>query len=255
MKKIISIFLIFLGLTTIGYCATAKKKTYVQKPVEVQTNDNRIIKGKFLYPKTGKTKYPVVVLLHSLGYSSTYWGDLPNKLLANGYAVFEIDFRGHGQSIYDSTFHKKYWRYFKPKAYLRFPTDITAMLNKLPKVSKKADMTHYAIIGADIGANTAILVAKSYPQKPKALVLISPSMNFKGLYTPIALTSLGKCPILTIASSKDNYSIAQQDELSKFAQGDYYIKRYPLGGTGMLLLKVNPQASSNISNWIKAVMR
>lgn len=246
LKKLSIFLVIFVLASSLGaYCKTVKKE------IEAQTKDARIIKATLSYVKIdGVKKYPTVVLLHSLGYSSLAWGNLITDLNNAGYAVIAIDFRGHGKSIYDTSLHQKSWTYFTPKAYLKFPSDVITLLNQAQKNSKKVSMDNLAIVGADIGANTAVLVAKMLPKKPKALVLISPTTNFKGLYIPIAMAQMGQIPILSMVSTKDRFCVQEQQSLSKFAQGGFYAKNYPVGGMGMMMLKLNPSMSQDITRWL-----
>lgn len=228
-----------------AYCQTIKKE------IQVQTKDARVIKATVSYVKIPNLKqYPTVVLLHSLGYSSENWGNLIELLNNAGYAVIAMDFRGHGKSVYDSTLHRKTWVYFTPKAYSKFPSDVEAILTQAQKDCKQISLNNYAIVGADIGANTAVLVANDLKIKPKTLVLISPTTTFKGLYIPIAMAQIGKVPILTMVSQKDKFSLQEQQSLSKFAQGGFYARNYSLGGMGMLMIKSNPTMTVDITKWL-----
>lgn len=259
MKKLILILVVLILNIQVGICAPAPKAPVnkapvkikiIQKEIEVETKDAHIMKATLTYQKTKAAKLPTIVLLHSLGYNSSYWQDLIPTLNKKGYAVLAIDLRGHGKSIYSSSFRMKSWTYFTTKTFAKYPDDVIAIMNETQKMYKKTDFTNYAIIGADIGANTAVLVTKKYNKKPKALVLISPLMTFKGLYIPVAMTEIGKIPILTGASLVDVGMIKEQEKLSKFAQGDFYIQNYQYGGTGMLMLKANPSMSQNIVKWL-----
>lgn len=253
IKKILLLILaifVFSGTAQSAYCKTIKKE------IEVQTKDSRILKATLTYVKsTTVKKYPTVLLLHSLGYSSTEWGSLISNLNNAGYAVIAMDFRGHGKSIYNGSFQKRSWIYFKPKAFLKYPSDVMMVLGQAQKQSKKIDLTRLAIVGADIGANTAVLVAKQLPKKPKTLVLISPTTNFKGLYIPISMAEMGGIPILSMVSKKDAYCMQEQLNLARYAQGGFYAKNYPNGGMGMMMMKVNPTMSMDITSWIKKYLK
>jgi len=246
IKKILIFLVIFVFASTIS----ASSKT-VKKEFETTTKDSRIIKSTLTYVNiNGLTKYPTVVLLHSLGYSSQDWGNLIPDLNNAGYAVLAIDLRGHGKSILNSTFKQKTWSYFTAKEYQKMPSDVLTVLAEVQKQTKKMDMNNIAMVGADIGANTAVLVSKDLKKKPKTLVLISPTKTFKGLYIPIAMAEMGGIPILSMASKQDGYSIQQEVELAKFSQGGFYAKNYPQGGMGMMMMKVNPTMSQDITKWI-----
>lgn len=252
--NILKRFLILLFVFIFAGTTSAYSKT-VQKEIQIQTKDSRIIKATISYINNpAKKRYPTVVLLHSLGYSSQYWGSLVPDLQNAGYAVIAVDLRGHGKSIYDGNFKQKTWPYFTVKTYQKIPKDVSLILAEAQKQSKQVDMGNMAMVGADIGANTAILVSKDLKKKPKTIVMISGTTNFKGLYIPIAMTDV-PVPILSMASKKDSYSINQQRELAKFSQGGYYAKNYPQGGMGMLMLKVNPSMASDITSWIKRYLK
>lgn len=247
----ILLVIVFFFDGLIGYCDTK----IIKKDIEIETKDLRIIKATMTYPKMDAVKFPTVILLHSLGASSAEWVNLVDNLNSAGFLVIAMDFRGHGKSVYNTNFQQKSWVYFKPKMYEKFPSDVMAVLKQAQVISKKVSIDNCAFVGADLGANTAVLVAKDMPKKPKALVLISPSISFKGLYIPIAMTQIGKIPILTMVSTKDVYSVNQQKSLVKFSQGNFYAKNYPNGGMGMQMLKVNPTMSADITNWLVKVMK
>lgn len=249
IKKLLVICLVLIfSVPAVAYAAAKKKVGYVNLTYE--TDDNFVIKSKLYYPKQKAKVYPVVVFLHSIGYSSDYWGDLVNNFVDSGVAALVIDLRGHGQSVYDSNFRIRSWRYYSNKQYAIYPKDVTDILKYLASNYKDISTTKYAIVGADIGANTAVLVSEKMVNKPKALVLMSPTSTFKGLYIPISMTNLGNIPIMTIASAKDNYSKKEANTLKKFAQSEYNLKIYPQGGMGMMMLKANPSMSKDIVNWV-----
>lgn len=248
MKKLLLFVLMIFALTLTAqnaFCQTIKKD------VQIQTKDNRVIKATINYIKIPNIKqYPTVLLLHSLGYSSTDWGNLIDLLNNAGYAVIAMDFRGHGKSVYDGSLKRKPWQYFTPKAYLKFPSDVEEIFAQAQKDCKLISSKNYAIVGADIGANTAVLVANDLKVKPKTLVLISPTTTFKGLYIPIALAQIGQVPILSMVSQKDVFSLQEQQSLSKFAQGGFYARNYPLGGMGMMMIQTNPTMTVDITKWL-----
>lgn len=247
MKKI---FTVIFALIISFALVTPTQAKNINKTIEIQTKDARIIKAQLTYIEIPKwPKYSTVLLLHSLGYSSQYWGNLIKDLNNAGYAVIAMDLRGHGKSVYSTTFHKKSWVYFTNKNYEKLPSDALQMLEQVKKQDKRVNLNNIAIVGADIGANTAILAAKDMKVKPKTMVLISPTRKFKGLYTPIAMTELN-FPILSMASTLDSYCVKEQSELAKFAQGGFYAQNYPQGGMGMMMIKSNPSMAQDITRWI-----
>lgn len=250
MKKLVLLavlFVAFLFSSANGFAAETEVKNVFD--IEYETTDNFIMKSKLTYPNEQKNMYPLVVLLHSLGYSSEHWGSLKSDFMAAGVAVLEIDLKGHGQSSTDAYFKRRSWIYFNDKAFQLYPEEVLAIVNLVLDEHKNISANHVSYVGADIGANVAIWVSALSKVKPVCLMLISPHVEFKGLYAPIKLANAGNVPILAIAAQKDFVSVKQLDELKKYAQGDYKTKIYPNGGTGMLMLKVNKDMHYDIVNW------
>lgn len=251
MKKVLILIIALLLLApTTSFAATAKKNKVGYVGITYETRDSFVIKSKLFYPAKSEPVYPVVVLLHSIGYSSDYWGSLVKQFVDSGAAVLVVDLRGHGQSMYDSNFKIRSWQYYTKKTFEKYPSDIADILRYVASNYKNISTTKYAIVGADIGANTAILAAEKMGNKPAAMVLLSPTREFKGLYTPISMTNIGPMPILSMVSVRDPHSTKESQALKKFAQGTFDIKMYPAGGMGMLMLKANPSMSTDIVNWV-----
>ena len=174
MKRIIVIILT-LFLMFINTFAEAASNC-VKKEIKAVAAYGFNIEGVLTYPKVKTQKeFPTVILLHSLGYNSQWWEDLPNNLLEKGYAVLTIDLRGHGTSVYNSKLTKNSWKNMKNSAFAKYPEDVLAVINKVKEEnSKRIFFNNWAIVGADIGASTGVLVSDLMPVHPKTIVMISP---------------------------------------------------------------------------------
>ena len=260
MKKILTYTLAILFVISVFSACSVQastpqktnksKKTYTEREYTVPTKDGHIIHAYLSYPKTKQKGYPTIIMLHSLGRSAYYWKPLQEKFNNLGFAVLRLDFRGHGKSVYDKHFHQKSWTTYKNTTFAKYPQDVITTINTIQKETRKPNFSNYAIIGSDIGANTAVLVAKQLPQKPKALVLIAPSMNFKSLYIPVAMTEIGLTPILAISSKTDPYFMKEQEKIAKFAQGVFDVYNTQSGQSDMLIIKQNPEVQPTIINWV-----
>ena len=126
MKRIILILTLFLVLIN-GIVFAAGKTT--KQELTVPAGDGFSIKAVLEYPKIkGKKDYSTVVLLHSLGYSSEWWESLPSDLINQGYAVLNIDLRGHGKSVYNSKLVRTSWKSMTNSAYAKYPDDIIKVI-------------------------------------------------------------------------------------------------------------------------------
>lgn len=230
-------------------------KPYSERNYTVTTSDNHLINAYLSYPKNKQKGFPTVILLHSIGRNSKPFIPLQRDLNNEGYAVLRVDFRGHGKSVYDKSLRQRSWITYKNSDFEKYPKDVIEVIEKIKKETKKANLDNYVILGSDIGANTAVLIAKELQAKPKALVLISPQMTFKGLYIPVALTEIGKTPILAISSKTNNRFMQEQEKLSRFAQGTFDVLNVEKGGADMFVFKQYPEMQPQVIDWIKQYLK
>lgn len=254
MKKIILILTLFLLL--INTIANAATNT-ISKEITATSVDGFTMKGYLEYPKIKNQKeFPTVVLLHSIGYSSDWWCNLPQYLLNQGYAVLKIDLRGHGKSVYNSKLSRTSWSSMTNNAFAKYPDDVIKVIEQVKSENTKKVFFHnWAIVGSDIGASTAILVADKISYKPKTLVLLSPVVETKGLYVPVKLANLDKIDIFSISGTNDNTGHNAQEYLKKFSQATFATYTSESRSNGMLMLKNDNTLARIITSWIKEYLK
>lgn len=251
IKKLLVFMLVLVFTTTCVYAATStvKSKSPIKtKVIEVTTKDNFIIKAKLLYPRGKQKNFPTIIMLHSLGYCSASWGDLPETFAKQGYGVITIDLRGHGISNKDSKFRMKSWMYMSNKSFAKYPYDVLAVINYVKQTSKKFAFNNYAVIGGDIGASTGVLYAQISGVNPKAMVLLTPYQELKGLN--IYDYRLGTTPMLVMCCKRDKYAVCQEVMLKTFAKGPYIINNTNSTTNGMLILKQDAQCRTKAIEFI-----
>ena len=254
MKRLAIILTFFLILINSVFAASSP---YMSKEVAVQSVDGFSIKADFTYPKNPAQKeFKTVVLLHSLGYSSQWWEDLPSDLLNKGYAVLKIDLRGHGKSVYNAKLVRTSWSDMTNSAYAKYPDDVIAVIEKIKADnSKKVFFNDWAIVGADIGGNTAILVADKVAYKPKTLVLLSPTVDVKGLYVPVKLANLDNIDIFSISGTGDVSGATTEAYLKKFSQSTFATYTSDARSKGMIMLKNDETLSKVITSLIAQYLK
>ena len=248
MKRIILILTFFLLFLNPVLAASV-----VKKDISVQSVDGFSIKAVLEYPKVKKQKeFPTVVLLHSLGYSSEWWETLPKELLDSGYAVLRIDLRGHGRSVYNSKLVRTSWKSMTNSAYAKYPDDVVKVIDYVKSENtKKIFFNNYAIVGADIGASTAVLAADKISYKPKTIVMLSPVVKTKGLFIPVKMANLSNIDILAISGTDDVSGAESAEYLKKFAQAAFMTYTSEAKSTGMIMLKNDTSLAKIITSWIK----
>ena len=243
---ILTLFLLFINIS-----ADAAQK-YTKKTIKAVSTDGFNISATLTYPKIKTQKeFRTVILLHSLGYNSDWWGDLPQLLLDKNYAVLAIDLRGHGKSIYDPSLERVSWKNLKNTAYAKYPDDVIAVINKVKEEnSKRIFFNNYAIVGADIGASTGVLASDKLKIRPKTIVMLSPVTETKGLYIPVSLAHLDNVDILAISGTDDVIAKEASNYLSKFAQAHFTEYTSESKTSGMLMLKNDESLADIVAEWV-----
>ena len=191
-----------LVLTLLGVSGLAqdrgKKKVPPPVPLrgnEMVTKDGVQLSATF-YPGTeGKDSIPVI-LLHMWKGDRKEYADLALRLQQEGYAVLVPDLRGHGESTqaYGGTLDGAK---MPPDHFYQMPYSDMETLRKFLVRKNDAgelNLSKTVIVGAEMGAAVAVYYAAydwstprresgaaAIPQDVKALVLISPKWDFKGL--------------------------------------------------------------------------
>jgi pimeloyl-ACP methyl ester carboxylesterase len=249
MKRLVLIILtLFLFFTNTVADANSN---ITQKDLKVSVKDGFNIHATLTYPKN-KKEVPTVVLLHSLGYNSQWWGTLISDLEQQGYAVLSIDLRGHGKSIYNAKLSKISCSNLKNSAYAKYPDDVLSVIDYIKKEDPKHSFfKNWAIVGSDIGASTGVIVADKIDTKPKTIVMLSPITETKGLYIPVHIAQLSNTDFLSIIGDNDQSSKTSYEYLKRFAQNEFALYKSTSRSSGMLMLKNDTSLSKVITEWIK----
>lgn len=179
------------------------------RSVTLDTDDGYRVAGWYFAP-TAKPA-PGVILLHQRGRDKSSWGDLPQQLVRQGFAVISIDLRGHGQTLGLPPRPSGGVVSEKPD-FLSMLQDVAAadvFLSAQPGV--QAD--RIGIIGASLGANLAIVYLAD-DRRVRTAVALSPSLDYGGLRPLEHMRAVDKRPLYLIASRGDKHSADCAAELS-----------------------------------------
>lgn len=249
MKRIVSLF-IFICFFTISFFSSeafgaAKKKKYsIKQKIEFVTSDKFLLVGDIYLPDEKRTNKPLIVMLHSFSMSATVWQNLATALREKGYYVLAMDLRGHGRSVYTESLKLKSRFKFNEKDWKKLPKDVIESINYTKANYPYANVNDIIIIGADLGAGAGIIAGKLIKKEPKKMVLISPQINFKGLYIPVIISKYKNTKFLVLLSKTEKMLFAIQSQTPPI------IKTYPVGGAGNMLIKQNPISINDIVNFI-----
>jgi len=164
----------------------------------LQTSDGWRVAAWYWAPAGAKA--PGVILLHMRGKDKSSWGDMPNKLMAEGYAVIAIDLRGHGETL-DPQGRQVGLNALTEADYQAMLNDVAAAHTFLAG-QDSVDGDRVALIGASIGANLAIMYAAS-DKRVRTVVALSPGLDYFGLKPLDYLEGYDRRALYLIASEGD----------------------------------------------------
>jgi pimeloyl-ACP methyl ester carboxylesterase len=194
--------LISNGTSNMTYAQTqSTDNTQSRQSISFLTDDGVLIAGTYYSPSPAPTN--AIILLHMLGRDRNDWNTFASTLSnrSNGFAVLSIDLRGHGESI-NQNGKTISFQLFSPTDFNKMVLDVKAAKHFLV-TQKNINPTNLAIVGASIGANVGLKYAALDPSI-KAVVLLSPGLNYKGVTTsdyirkyinPVYIATAGKDPI------------------------------------------------------------
>ena len=245
MKKLICILFFFIFAFSFFPANAAKKKKApaTKHKIEFVTKDKFILSGDLYFAQKTSDK-PLVVLLHSFGLNAYSWKTLAQALRLQDYNVLAMDLRGHGRSVYTESLKLKSRYKFSQSDWQKLPNDVIESIAYVKANYPKINCNDVIIVGADLGASAGILAGKLMKKEPVKFVMISPMLNFKGLYIPYKVASYTNTKFMVILSKTDKILF------NFYTSTKPYIKVYQTGGPGNQLLKVNPQSTDDIINFI-----
>ncbi len=236
MKRTILILLLLIA------CTTPTMETPSLKPINenppsgyMTTADGQTIAYQIYTSKPGN---PGVILLHMLRKTRTDWDAFAKYLQKNGFNVIAMDTRGHGQSTGN-------WEAFTTEDFQKMTLDVATAKSVLE--SKQADVKRLIVIGASIGANTALNYAVNDPDV-QTVVLLSPGLEYKGVNTEGTINLFQK-PLLIVASKDDKYS-ADSSEMLASKNKNAKLVLYEAAGHGTSMF-VQKELAPTILSWLK----
>lgn len=202
-----------------------------------------------VYP-VRKEKSPGLLLLHMLGSTRDAWEPLARRAQEAGFLCLAVDLRGHGESTRKNDSRLSY-RTLGPGDWRAALQDIQAAHREL--LAHGADPENLAIVGADLGANLALLYAADHADI-QAVVMLSPGLEYKGIAALPAIATIGLRPILLIAATGDAYSASSCLALKQQARGFCELREYVGVAHGTDLLSAENTAIEQILLWLSPII-
>jgi dienelactone hydrolase len=113
--------------------------------------------------------------------------------------------------------------------------------------------TGIAVAGASLGGSLAATTAAADP-RIRALALISPSIDYRGLRIEASLRQVGSRPVLFVVSRKDPYAVRSARELAKDATGRRETFFGEVASHGVPLLVAETDLARMLVDWFQRAL-
>ena len=228
-------------------------------PYTAETDDGLTLHA-WLTPSPAEKPAPLYVLLPMMGHTHDSYNDFINALYKRVAAndsvaaafrlpnILALDLRGHGKStrIGDSSIN---YAHLSKAEFAKYPSDIATMIRRvLADKSRRFDRSETVVIGASIGANSAIML-HGLVEPLSRVVMLSPGEDYRSLRPAEAVSSF-KGDILIFAGKEDSYSRQSSENLAALNLKHATLKIYPGADHGTRILRNNPAAMNDLINWI-----
>ncbi|MFQ5531200.1 MAG: alpha/beta hydrolase [Candidatus Nanoarchaeia archaeon] len=200
---------------------------------KLETTDKIKIAYNYFPSKNNPETNKGIILLHQFGLNKESYKDLIPEL--KDYHVIALDSRGFGESDLDYTKFKNF----------DFQTMINDVNTAIVFLNEK-NVDKIGIIGASIGANTALNAAKEF-RDIKTAILLSPGLEYRGINIE-ETSKLVKKPILIIVTNGDEYSFISSRILGQNLEDSNLIV---LGGNEHGVNLFSESVKKDIVAWLK----
>ena len=236
LGRVVKEYLAALALVLLAVLMTTPSAEAAGSRVIVPSADGASIAGE-LYESSSRPA-PAVLLVHMLSRDRGDWHGLPDRIRDAGITVLAIDLRGHGQSSGSAQ---------DLPIMIRDVRAAAQWLATRPNV--RGDQI--AIVGASLGASLALLAAVEVPQV-RALGLLSPSLDYRGLRTDTSLIKrLGSRSIWLAASDQDPLALRTLRDIAAERSGprEQHISNALAHGT--VLLDKDGDVGRMLVDWLR----
>jgi dienelactone hydrolase len=203
---------------------------------EIEASDGLILIGTYYTPADSESPWPGVILLHMLWSDRSAWDEYAYELAGNGFAVFALDMRGHGETGGEVNWDLA-------------AEDIRLIWDNLSE-REEIDPARMGIVGASIGANMALVSGANEPEV-RTVILLSPGLSYAGVETTDAIKAYGERSVFIVASQEDTYAADSSEKLNELALGESKLEMYQDAGHGTFMLENQPELRGGIIDWLR----
>lgn len=215
--------------------------------VRFKTEDGLEIVGNF-FPAE-KNDAPAVVMLHMMPETKESWNDFAKKINKEGFQCLAIDLRGHGESQGGPYGSKT----FSDAEHISSIHDVVGAVEFF--IDKGVSVEKISLVGASIGANLSIVFQSENP-KLKAVVALSPGLNYRGVEVEHPAKGLKEDQAIFLAAGgiSDEYST---ETVQKIFDTIKCVNKKKIifddAGHGTEIFDSEPALEEEIIKWLKEI--
>jgi dienelactone hydrolase len=206
--------------------------------VTFRAADGRTLSG--LLTEADQRPAPAVVLVPMLGRPKDDWQAVSQRLADANITALAID-------LPSMTFPAD------PKDAVRWSDDIRAAVAYLVSRPSEVRGGSIGVAGASLGGSLAAIEAAGDPGV-RAVALISPSLDYRGVRIEAAMRALGGRPALLIASARDPYAARSTRELAQGTAGPREIRWSEVAAHGTVLLARDGDLVRSLVEWFQGML-
>ncbi len=253
---ILLLFAIFLSGCAVNTAAQRNAWRFQEKQF---TASDGLTLTSWLASPGAKQKAPLVVLLHMLSKTHESYtpfiealrqhvqADSTHKNMTLPY-ILNFDLRGHGKSTRVGD-HELHYGSMGEANFKKIPNDVREMvLHILADSTYTIDSSNIMVVGASIGANSAVMVTELLPGVSK-VVMLSPGENYRGLEPAQAVKDC-KAKMLIFATSLDTYAVASSRKLAELNPKSTTLRVFKGKGHGTNIINSYPEAMHQLLVWL-----
>lgn len=207
------------------------------RAISFRTADGRTVQA--LINEANQRPAPAVVLVPMLGRPKDDWQFTAQRLADVNITALMIDLPGQGLPG-------------DPKSLAAWSDDIKAAISFL-ETRPETRPGALGVAGASLGGNLAAVAAATDP-RVKSLVLISPSLDYRGVRIAAPMREYGARPALLMAGRQDFYAARSARELADDPPGTRELAWSELAAHGTALLSREPDLVRALVEWFQRTL-
>lgn len=207
------------------------------RAVTFRAEDGRALNALAYEPSSRPS--PAVVLVPMLGRPKEDWDAVGQRLADANILAVAIDLPGLSDPGDSRTLGAWSGDVRAAVAYLASRPDVR--------------LAAIGVAGASLGASLAVIAAAATPSV-RALALVSPSLEYRGLRVDASLKQYGARPALLIASAGDPYATRSARELARDAPGVRDLRLSTVTAHGTVLLARDGEMARALVEWFQRTL-